>query len=87
MRLEPRIPGLRRFLRLPNRRIDHDVDDEIAFHLMSRVRALIAQGHDEAAAHRIAEAEFGDLGASRRLLRAPPAKGDLAAYPVVGPRC
>ena len=68
MRLEPRIPRLRRFFRLPDRRIEGDVDDEIAFHLESRINALVARGENEGDARRLAEVEFGDLGASRREL-------------------
>jgi predicted permease len=70
MRFEPAIPGLRRFLRLPDRKIERDVDDEITFHVESRVRALVALGQTEIGARRIAELEFGDLRASRRELAA-----------------
>ncbi|HEU4786552.1 MAG TPA: ABC transporter permease, partial [Gemmatimonadaceae bacterium] len=65
---EPRIPGLRRFLRLPGRRVEDDVDDEIAFHIESRVRDLVGAGCSEERARRIAESEFGDVRASRREL-------------------
>jgi predicted permease len=57
-------------LHLPGGRVERDVDDEIAFHLASRVHALVEQGETEAAARRIAESEFGDLHASRRELSA-----------------
>jgi putative ABC transport system permease protein len=67
---EPRIPGLRRAVRLPGDRIERDVNDEITFHLESRVRELITHGQPEELARRIAEAEFGDLGASRHELAA-----------------
>ena len=67
---DPRIPGLRRVLRLPDGRIERDVNDEIAFHLESRVRELIASGQSEETARRNAEAEFGDVHASRRELAA-----------------
>ena len=67
---EPRIPGLRRAVRLPGARIDNDVNDEISFHLESRVRELIAAGESEHAARLQAEREFGDLRASRRELAA-----------------
>jgi len=70
MRREPRIPGLRRSLRLPGRQVESDIDDEIAFHLESRVRALVTQGHTDDEARRIAQLEFGDLTASRRELAA-----------------
>jgi predicted permease len=67
---EPRIPGLRRVVRLPEGHIERDVNDEIAFHLESRVRELIAFGQSEETARRNAEAQFGDLRASRRELAA-----------------
>jgi putative ABC transport system permease protein len=67
---EPRIPGLRRVVRLPSGRIERDVDDEIAFHIDSRVRELMERGQPEREARRQAELEFGDLGASRRELAA-----------------
>jgi len=70
MSSEPRIAGVRRFVRMPDQRIESDVDDEITFHLESRVRALVGQGQTEQDARRIAEAEFGDLRASRRELAA-----------------
>src|SRR5262245_54857959 len=54
----------------PERRIERDVDDEIRFHLESRVRDLVAQGEPEVSARRRAEAEFGDVSASRRELAA-----------------
>ena len=54
----------------PGVRIERDVDDEIAFHLESRVRELMERGESEEAARRFAEAEFGDLAASRRELEA-----------------
>jgi putative ABC transport system permease protein len=67
---EPRIPGLRRLMRLPNARIENDVAAEIAFHVESRVRDLITQGETEESARGIAAAEFGDVRASRRELAA-----------------
>jgi putative ABC transport system permease protein len=51
-------------------RIARDVDDEIAFHLESRVRELTERGQSEDMARRNAEAEFGDVRASRRELAA-----------------
>ena len=54
--------------RAPRSGIERDVDDEIAFHLESRARELIARGHAEETARRIAETEYGDLRASRREL-------------------
>jgi predicted permease len=55
-------------MRLPGRRIEKDIDDEIAFHIESRARALADAGHPADVARRIAEAEFGDLAASRHEL-------------------
>ena len=52
---EPRIPGLKRILRLPGGRIERDVDDEIAFNIESRVRDLLAQGRSPDEARRMAE--------------------------------
>ena len=57
---EPRIPH----------EIERDVEGEITFHLESRVSELIGRGQGEETARRIAEAEFGDLWASRRELAA-----------------
>jgi putative ABC transport system permease protein len=56
--------------RVPVGRIERDVEDEITFHLESRVADLIARGQPEETARRHAEAEFGDLRASRRELAA-----------------
>jgi putative ABC transport system permease protein len=67
---EPDVPGLRRALRNPAGRIERDVDDELAFHIESRVGELTARGHAEESARRYAEIEFGDLRASRRELAA-----------------
>ena len=67
---EPRIPGLRRLVRLPNPRIESEIDDEIKFHIESRVRELVEEGHAEGEARRLADAEFGDVSASRRELAA-----------------
>jgi putative ABC transport system permease protein len=69
-RFEPRIPGLRRILRLREKSIQADVDDEIAFHMESRVRDLMARGTSEPDARRIAASRFGDVYASRRELAA-----------------
>ena len=70
MRHEARIAGLHRTVRNPGDRIERDVDDEIAFHIESRVAELIAKGAPEPAARASAETEFGDLRASRRELAA-----------------
>ena len=65
---EPRVTGLRRLLRIPERAVEKDVDEELAFHIESRVHDLIRQGMAPADARRAAESEFGDLAASRREL-------------------
>jgi putative ABC transport system permease protein len=67
---EPRISGLRRVLRRPGASVEHEVDDEIAFHLESRARELVAGGMAPDDARRRAESEYGDLRASRRELAA-----------------
>jgi putative ABC transport system permease protein len=69
-RSESRFPGLRRVVRLPGRSIQADVDEELAFHIESRVHELVRQGTSASGARRIAEAEFGDVRASRRELAA-----------------
>jgi predicted permease len=67
MRREPRIPGIRRIFRatLGARDVERAVNDEIAFHMESRVAELIARGLTAQAAREQAEREYGDLGASR----------------------
>jgi len=49
-------------------RIEREVDDEINFHIESRIGELMERGQDGETARRTAEAEFGDLRASRREL-------------------
>ena len=68
----PRIPGLRRLVRLATgrSRVDADVDDEIAFHLDTTTDALVAQGMTREAARREALRRFGDVRATRDRLRA-----------------
>lgn len=53
--------------RLPRslRRIHRDVDDEIRFHIDSRIGALVAGGMSPDDARRTAEREYGDVAASR----------------------
>lgn len=67
MMRDPRRQGRRRLLALPGtvRRLQRDIDDEIRFHLESRVGELIAQGMSVDAARARAHAEYGDLSASR----------------------
>jgi hypothetical protein len=57
-----------RAIRLPS--VERDVEDEIQFHLDSRVRDLIARGHNTGDARQLAELEFGDVNAARRELAA-----------------
>ena len=59
---------MRRVFRLPaNRaRLAHDVDEELAFHLETRVQRLVADGMSPDAARREAERQFGDLESVRR---------------------
>lgn len=60
--------GVRRYLQLPRswRRVQSDVDDEIAFEIDMRVRELRSHGVAEDEARRRALAEFGDVEATRR---------------------
>lgn len=58
--------GIRRLFQLPGRnRVAQEVDDELGFHLDSRVDALIAQGWSPEAAQAQAHREFGDVAAAR----------------------
>ena len=67
---EPRFSGLRRVLRLSGtpRSVDREVDEEIRFHIESRVADLIARGVSPAAAREQAMQQYGDVTASRREL-------------------
>jgi putative ABC transport system permease protein len=61
----------RRTFRLSARSsVDRDVDDEIRFHLDSRIAELVAAGLDAEQARRIAAQEFGDAEGARRELAA-----------------
>src|ERR1043165_2060768 len=61
-----RFAGLRRVFRIPGvRRIATEIDDEIRFHIESRIADLTARGATPEQARRQAEAEYGDLRASR----------------------
>jgi len=58
-----RLPRLRALFGLDRgarARLERDVDDEIAFHVESRVDALVRQGLDHRAARAAARREFGD---------------------------
>ena len=58
MSREVRVTGIRRLFNLPasGRRVQHDVDDEIRFHIESRVAELVAAGTPLAAARDVAGA-------------------------------
>src|SRR5688572_1850405 len=64
----PRIPGLRRFFRLPSaeRDVHALVDDEIAFHVDMLAEQLAAEGLPPEAARREALRRFGNLHGVRR---------------------
>jgi predicted permease len=64
----PRIPGLRRFFRLPSaeRDVHGLVDDEIAFHIDMLAKQLVAEGHSPESARREALQRFGNLDGIRR---------------------
>src|SRR5688500_15913774 len=59
----PRIPGLRRFFRLPSaeRDVDGSVDDELRFHLDMLADEYRASGHTTLEARREAAERFGDV--------------------------
>ena len=67
-RTTPRIPGLRRFFRLPSaeRDVHALVDDEIAFHVDMLAEQLAAEGLPPEAARREALRRFGNLHGVRR---------------------
>jgi putative ABC transport system permease protein len=62
-----RIPGLKRFFRVGDaRRLDlESIDDELRFHIESRVDELVSAGHGRAEAQRVAASEFGDVSRYR----------------------
>ncbi|HKW10811.1 MAG TPA: ABC transporter permease [Gemmatimonadaceae bacterium] len=70
MTREPRIAGLRRFFTLPRstRTLEREIDDEIRFHIESRVADLVTRGTSRDAAREKALSEYGDVMASRREL-------------------
>jgi putative ABC transport system permease protein len=67
---EIRIPGIRRVLRISwsASSVGREVEDEIRFHLDTRVEALMGLGMSERDARERAYAEYGDVDASRREL-------------------
>jgi hypothetical protein len=58
--------GIRRLLRQPAgvRAIEREVDDELRFHVETRIDVLMSQGMTRQAAEAQARQEFGDLGAA-----------------------
>jgi predicted permease len=67
MTREIRVSGIRRLFNLPasGRRVQRDVDDEIRFHIDSRVAELVEAGMRTEAAREIAAGEFGDVVEAR----------------------
>lgn len=61
-----RIEGIRRLFRLRGdaRGVEGEVEDELAFHLESRIEALVAEGLDREEAAARARREFGDVAAA-----------------------
>ncbi len=62
-------PRWRRYARFWRTNVAADVDDELRFHLESRVRELTGQGLTAVAAHQQAADEFGDVERTRTGLR------------------
>ena len=64
----PRLPGVRRFFRLPSteRDVSAAVDDELAFHVDMLTEHLVSRGRSPAEARREALERFGDLAELRR---------------------
>ncbi|HJR42854.1 MAG TPA: ABC transporter permease [Gemmatimonadaceae bacterium] len=67
-----RFDGLRRLFRLPARAasVERDVDEELAFHLESRIEELVAAGMPRERARATALGEFGDVRDARSELSA-----------------
>ena len=70
--MPPRIPGLHRVFRLdaPQRRVEGDVDEELAFHFDEKIAELRRRGLTPEQARAEAERRFGDLRHYRAELRA-----------------
>jgi putative ABC transport system permease protein len=62
-----RIPGLRRFFRLPanERTVEAEIADELSFHLESRIEELVRLGWTASEARAQALREFGDVSDAR----------------------
>jgi putative ABC transport system permease protein len=67
MSREIRVGGIRRLLNLPASAgaLQRDIDDEIRFHIESRVAELIADGTSPERAREVAAREFGDVTEAR----------------------
>jgi predicted permease len=67
MKRDVRVTGIRRLLNLPasGRRVQRDVDDEIRFHIDSRVAELVASGTSLDIARETAAREFGSVTEAR----------------------
>jgi len=72
---------VRRDLRLPStrRRLTRDVDDEIAFHIATRVDRLMETGLDPEAARREALKQFGDVESIRQGMLTMSQQREIAA--------
>jgi len=70
MKREPQFTGIRRFFSLPRsmRTVEREIDDEIRFHIESRVADLASRGISREAARTQALSEYGDVAESRREL-------------------
>ena len=70
--------GVRRAFQvfLPGRSLVEEVDEEIAFHLAERTRALVAEGYSPAEAAAEARRRFGDLDRHRHECRAQARRRD-----------
>ena len=67
MSREKRVSGIRRLFSFPasTRRVQRDVDDEIRFHIESRIAELVAAGTPQSIARDIADREFGNVTEAR----------------------
>jgi putative ABC transport system permease protein len=63
-------PKWHRYVRFWRANVAADVDEEIAFHIDARTEELLASGLTPAEARSMAVREFGDVGRTRRTLRA-----------------
>jgi predicted permease len=68
--MKPSARGFRRLLRIARRAdaVDREIDDELRFHVDTRIEALMANGLTREAAGEVARREFGDVEEARREL-------------------